>query len=95
MWKNEPPLRQIKLNKKIKLHNNNAEILDLKMDSLQTPIGKHPLKNLPIPLEIQMLQIGDHWDCRILEGFSSDKVPYDLSLSFCLGILGGANPGAK
>ena len=36
--------------------------MDLKIDSLQISICKHPLKNLPIPLEIQVLQIEDHFD---------------------------------
>lgn len=61
--------------------------MDLKIDSLQISICKHLLKNLPISLEIQMLQAEDHWDHRILEVFSNGKVPYDLNLSFYLGIL--------
>lgn len=36
--------------------------MDLKIGSFQISIGKHPLKNLPIPLEIQMLQVEDQWD---------------------------------
>lgn len=87
LWKNEPLRGQIKFNKKIKFNNSNREVMDLKIDSLQISIRKRPLKNLPIPLEIQMLQTEDHWDYRILEVFSSDKIPYDLSLSFCLGTL--------
>lgn len=60
-WKNEPLLGQINFNKKIKFNNNNVEVMDLKISSLQISICKHRLKNLPIPLEIQMLQIEDHW----------------------------------
>lgn len=60
-WENEPILRQIKFNEKIKF-NNNIEVKDLKIDSLQISILKYPLKNLPIPLEIQILQIENCWD---------------------------------
>ena len=42
-WKGEPLLRQIKLNEKIKYsNNNNVEVMDLKIGSLQIAMCKHP-----------------------------------------------------
>lgn len=46
----------------------------------QICILKYSLKNLLMALGIQMLLIEGHWDKRIFEVFSSDKVPYKLHL---------------
>lgn len=49
-------------------------------DLFQISILKYSLKNLLMALGIQMLQIEGHWDERIFEVSSNDKVPYKLHL---------------